>query len=342
MRARATMAAMMVGMGLVACGVGKEPDVALDYGPEDAALSAKDDSATNPASMARLSMGTSLKTTFTATGRWRAFKFAGTAGQKVDIYVDGLRGLDTVAYVYNVSATTGRPYSSPIATNDDTSDTSWTSNANSSFIRGFVPRYSRDYAVVVTTYQQKGKGTASVVVRGTAAPTGVLAFVTSAAGTAVNLDGIPAQQLKTGSAVDALAGATPTGPYTYVAAYRLKPSDLARTLSSTVAAAYSHSLGDMSQYVPASEISVGAVDARLPAATVEEFLVYVMGADLDGPDAASVRPNYAKLVASMIHEGSTNAFTVHYDNGDDMSYDGIVMANTATGDLRIIGVRNDP
>ena len=343
MRTEAAILAVFVGMGLAACGMDKEPEVGLDYGPEAAPLSAKDDSATSPASMARLTLGTSLKTTFTATGRWRAFKFAATAGSKFDIYVDGLAGLDTVAYVYNVSATTGRPFGRSIASNDDTTDTSWTSNASSSFIRGFKPLYSRDYAVVVTTYQQKGRGTASVVVRGAVSTTAVLPFVTSAAGTSVLLAGTPAQHLTTGSAVNALAAATPTGPYTYVAAYRARPADLAHgALASIVAAAFSDSLDSMSQYVPGPEIATGTADAHLAGSTVEDFLRSVMGADLDGVDAAKVRPNYAQLVASMTHEGSTNGFVVHYDNGDDMSYDGLIIANTATGDIRIVGVRNDP
>lgn len=163
-------------LGLVAsCGEVKVLERGPDYGPEgsSADVSAKDDSATSPASMARLSTGVALRTTFTATGRWRAFKFAGTAGAKVDLFVDGLRGLDTVAYVYNVSVTTGRPFGRAITSNDDAADARWTSNPQSSSILGFTPRYSRDYAVVVTTYRQAGRGSATVLVRpGAGAPAG--------------------------------------------------------------------------------------------------------------------------------------------------------------------------
>src|SRR5439155_19696705 len=99
-------------------------------------------------------------------------KFHGSAAKQVGICVDGVAGLDTVAFVYNVSATTRRPYGKPIASNDDTEVAGWTTNDYSSSIPSFVPRYSRDYAVVVTTYRQAGRGTATVVIHDAGATAG--------------------------------------------------------------------------------------------------------------------------------------------------------------------------
>ena len=226
MRKFSKLIAGVVGLGLAACGVGKELDQGLDYGPEDAPLSSKDDSATSPASMARLTLGSVLKTSFTATGRWRALKFTATAGEKLDIFVDGLRGLDTVAYVYNVSATTGRPYSRPIATNDDTESPGWTvgsnttANPQSSSIIGFVPRYSRDYAVVVTTYQQASRGTANVVVRPTQTALGNLSFVGAASGRFQTLAGVRFEGVDLSQAASDVVAATPSDWPTWAAAYR--------------------------------------------------------------------------------------------------------------------------
>src|SRR5205814_2219737 len=107
----------------------------LDYGPEDGSAIAdgKDDSATRPASMARLVPGAPIRTTFTAASHWRAFKFSGSAGQSVDVYVDGLGGLDTVLYLYRISRVTGRPYYRPLAVNDDTGEEGWTVGSNRAF-----------------------------------------------------------------------------------------------------------------------------------------------------------------------------------------------------------------
>src|SRR5439155_22034485 len=110
------------------------------------------------------------------TRRWRAFTFAGQPGLKVDVFVDGLRGLDTVAYLYKVSATTGRPYGRAIVSNDDTRQATWKLRTNarpnpySSSIISFVLREQRTYALLATTYQQAGRGTAEVQVKATVPP----------------------------------------------------------------------------------------------------------------------------------------------------------------------------
>ena len=330
---------------VLSCGEEKLSEPGLDYGPEDAPVAAKDDSATSPASMARLTIGQPIYTTFTATGRWRAFKLTAVAGAKLDVFVDGKSGLDTVAFVYNVSATTGRPYGRPIASNDDTQVAGWSSNTASSSIAAFVPRYSRDYAVVVTTYHQAGRGTAQVVVRGATTSTPAAFFVTSSPGRSVTIDGTHGEALTVSPAANALVGALKEGPAPYAAAYRFAPADLAQALATTAAAqpllgaAFSDSLGTMSEYVKGPEISVASIDAHLGGAAIDSFLHDVIGT-LD--PSLGTRAAFGSIAAAMIRDGATHAFQTHYDNGDDMSYDGIIVANTATGDVRIVGFRNDP
>jgi hypothetical protein len=334
----------------LSCGEGKLPQPDLDYGPEDSQVAAKDDSATNPASMARLTLDRPLRTTFSATSRWRAFKLAAVAGRALDIFVDGLRGLDTVAYVYNISTTTGRPYGRSIARNDDTETDGWTSNASSSSIEGFVPRYSRDYAIVVTTYRQVGRGFAQVLVRGSGAPAIERFFVTSNSGQSVTIADTRGQALEVSPAVNDLLGAASEvnpGPPLFAAAYRFSPADLDRALraggdaQSLMGGAFSDSLGYMSEYVPGPEISLTSVDAHLGGSTVANFLQYTLG-DLDPTTAPSVRDSFGRLAAALTRDGATHAFQTHYDNGDDMNYDGLMAADAATGEVRIVGFRNDP
>jgi hypothetical protein len=156
----------------VACGVAKVPQDGPDYGPETGSLvEAKDDSATSPASITRLSLGRIYRTTFTSTRHWRAFKFPWTRGQRIDVLLDGLSGLDTVVYLYKVSASTGRPYGRPIASNDDSEESDWRLSTNrrpnpySSSILAFELREDRYYAVLATTYDQTGVGSAELLVR---------------------------------------------------------------------------------------------------------------------------------------------------------------------------------
>lgn len=191
----------------VACGTEKVPEAGPDYGPEEGLpLAAKDDSATAPASMKALAFGEIQQTTFTATRRWRAFTFAGKVGQKVALFVDGLRKLDTVAYVYRVSATTGRPYGRALASNDDTTAPAWkllsntAPNPQSSSINSLLLKAEGTYALVATTYQQAGRGSAEVQVRllGTPPAGRCVATLTARPNTGVALDYADLQEGVTG------------------------------------------------------------------------------------------------------------------------------------------------
>jgi eight-cysteine-cluster-containing protein len=157
-------------LAVIGCGEAKLPQPGPEYGNEDGSVAGKDDSARAPASIVPLALEDIKTATFTATRQWRAFVFAGTKGQTVNVYVDGLRGLDTVAYLYKVSRITGRPFGTALASNDDGND-GWTLKSNrapnplSSSVLAFSLPETRSYAVVATTYRQWYLGSAEIAVR---------------------------------------------------------------------------------------------------------------------------------------------------------------------------------
>jgi hypothetical protein len=140
---------------LIGCSEKPAPYVP-DYGPEY--LDGKDDSAHAPASIVDLKE--SATASFTAKSQYRAFRFSGTKGQKVSIFVDGLKDLDTVVYLYRAS---DKPTGKALVWNDDTQDDSWTKNPLSSSVVGFTLPETRNYAIVATTYDgSTGKANVSL------------------------------------------------------------------------------------------------------------------------------------------------------------------------------------
>ncbi len=162
----------VLGLSLAACGAddahqsNKQEQLGVDFGEDG-----KDDSATAPASIEDVAFGDVKTTDFSRTAKYRGFRFTGGAGQKVDMYVDGLRGLDTVLYLYKASATTGKPTGRPIASNDDTRSAGWTLRTNttpnpySSSVNDFALPAAGRYVMLATTYNQAYSGRAEVTVK---------------------------------------------------------------------------------------------------------------------------------------------------------------------------------
>ena len=175
MRARWLKASWFVSLsvasvgGLAACDPSKSEPVGPDYGVEDA-LESKLDSALLPSRREAVRLGDVKTARFTRDAQYTAFVFEGARNQTVDLYVDGLAGLDTIVYLYKVSRTTGRPFGTPLAQNDDTPIGGWTlrtgraPNPLSSSIVAFKLPEARRYALVATTYA-RAVGTAEAVVR---------------------------------------------------------------------------------------------------------------------------------------------------------------------------------
>jgi hypothetical protein len=134
---------------------------APDYGDDG-----KADSLRAPASTVDVALGQVATASFSARSQYRAFRFDGKKGQKVTLYVDGLAGLDTVAYLYKANS---RPTGRALASNDDTTVEGWTVRKNrtpnpySSSIVDFVLPETRKYALVATTYWGES-GKAEIVI----------------------------------------------------------------------------------------------------------------------------------------------------------------------------------
>lgn len=163
----------------LACAEQKAPTLAPDFGAEDAQQGAyKDDSATAPGRTEAIRLGEIKTATLTARTQFVAFVFQGVRDQRVDLLLDGLRGLDTILYLYKVSGLTGRPFGTPLAQNDDTARADWTvrtntrPNALSSNVLNVRLPETRRYALVATTYRNAGLGSAEALDRaaGQAAP----------------------------------------------------------------------------------------------------------------------------------------------------------------------------
>jgi hypothetical protein len=154
----------------------KSTEAAPDLGDEIGSVS-QADSVARPISTESLRWGEVKRASFSQRARYRAFTFDGEAGQLVSLYADGLRGLDTVLYLYRVSNVTGRPFGRAVAANDDTANEFSISgghgpNPYSSSIVDLRLPETRRYALVVTTYGRSGIGDAEIVAK---SPTGVIA-----------------------------------------------------------------------------------------------------------------------------------------------------------------------
>jgi hypothetical protein len=167
MRKLSVLLPMFASLCVGACNPAEKPEpFSPDYGAEDA----KYDSAQAPASIYDLPLNEVGYANFSSRSQYRAFRFNGKKGQKITAYVDGLKDLDTVAWLYRVSATTRKPYGKALAYNDDTRVEGWTVRTNtvpnpySSSIVDFVLPETRAYALVASTYDGS-TGKAEVVIK---------------------------------------------------------------------------------------------------------------------------------------------------------------------------------
>lgn len=169
----------VLGLSLAACGgddahpSDKQEQLGVDFGDEG-----KDDSVASPASIEAVSFGDVKTAEFTRMAKYRGYRFAGRTGQKVDMYVDGLSGLDTVLFLYKASATTGKPTGRPLVSNDDTANPGWilrsntTANRYSSNVNDFALPADGNYVLLATTYNQAYSGRAEVTVKSPGVPAG--------------------------------------------------------------------------------------------------------------------------------------------------------------------------
>jgi hypothetical protein len=336
-------------LGLAACAGGKEPPSIPDYGPE---AGGKDDSATRPSITQNIGYGQLINFALGAGVNFRAFVFPGNKGQIVDAYAQGLNGTDTVLYLYKISRVTNRPFGKPIGYNDDTEQSGWSLekghgdfNEYSSSILGATLPEDRDYALVVTSYQQQG-GSAIVKVqpRGSVLPSTIPSFLgTGAAQPIVFTDDtthatvLSAKQLPVSTELQtALRGAA---VQMGLAAFRADPGDLSAAMAdpSHISLAYPFLYGGT---------QASAYDASWTPVTAQSAgaaLIQAWGGDEDG----SLTPLVTFVLKSMFKESAFRAsdvsvFRIHWDNSDDTNADGIVALKASTGEIRVLSLINPP
>jgi hypothetical protein len=325
----------------VSCG----PNLAKvsDGAPPDLGSEEQDLAANIP--LVSLAEGVPAYTEFTSTNKTVAYKFYGHAGNKVDIFVTDFKTpeLDTKVSLYKVSYLSGRPYGSAVAYNDDTTSTGWTPNPNASSIEGFSLPQSRNYAIVVSTYQH-APGRVTTVWR----MEGVVSnwvWPATGAGTPVTLDTHHATLLPTSSDV---------APFAYGAGHteaerlRFTPSDLRATVtdgSAFALLAYELLYNNRGQDPTATpvEADISEIQAADAVSTLEAA---ANTSGLGQPEQGKVEEGVRAALGGMLADGAfasgARVFKMHWDNGDDMSSEGIVALNLTTGEVRLLVLYNDP
>ena len=166
---RLRQCSILLAASLAACAVlpAKDGDVG---GSDRVAEEVRQGSVRRPDSVVPIAYGQVVTARLTRSAQFRGFTFAGTRGRVIDLYADGLSGLDTVAYLYR-AARDGAPTGPALASNDDTAAPGWVvrsnaaPNALSSNVLAFTLPATGQYTLVVTSYRQRATGAAEVVVK---------------------------------------------------------------------------------------------------------------------------------------------------------------------------------
>jgi hypothetical protein len=334
-------------LALAACSGGKPAPALPDYGPE---AGGKDDSATRPSVSVRIGYDSVVDFNLGDGGvNWRAWVFAGNKGQLVDAFAQGVDGTDTILYLYKVSRITGRPYGKPLAYNDDTADSGWSLrkglgdfNPLSSSIHGAALPEDRDYALVVTTYQQAGgHALVEVVPRGAIYPSTIPPFAGANTPTPVvfaddstHATVLATRQYPVSSTLQVVMRGS--GLTISAAIYRADPSDVAAIFAdgTYVGLAYGMLYGaPQANGYDASWTPINASDAI-------DSLLTAWG---DNSDAT--RQLVTFVLSSMFKDaafkaGDVNVYRIHWDNGDDTNAEGIAAVKTTTGEIRVLAIVN--
>lgn len=328
---------------LAACASKAAPS-APDFGLEDG----KDDSAKYPGTTMHVDYGATVDVNLGNGVNWRAFVFHGNAGQYIDAFAQGMAGADTVLYIYKVSRITGRPYGSPLAVNDDSESGGWSLqkapwNEYSSSIVGLQLPEARDYAMVLTTYQQQG-GRALVQVRSEGAIYGSPpAFRGAASGTQMHfvegttpvLDVVryaPSTQIETSlhDSANLVARA---------AIYVADPADLDHALADA------NLRGDLAYGFLLDDPQTNHYDATMTATTRANAASELEQAA--APDDSGVWALTDYVLGSIFRDSTFRAsdvdvYRLHWDNSDDTNAEGIAAIKTSTGEVRVFSLQNPP
>ena len=330
-------------LAMAACASKAAPS-APDFGLEDG----KDDSAKYPGTSMRIDYGSTVDVNMANGVNWRAFVFHGNAGQYIDAYAQGMDGTDTVLYIYKVSRISGRPYGSPLAVNDDSASGGWALqkapwNEYSSSIIGLKLPEARDYAMVLTTYEQQG-GRALVRVNSAGAVYGSPpAFRGTASGTQMHfvegttavLDVVryaPSQTIQTSLSDSA-------GLVARAAIYVANPTALDHALADP------NLSGDLVYGFLLDDPNTNHYDATMTPTTRANAAAELVQAASPDDGGVTALTNY--VLGSIFRDSAFRAsdvdvYRLHWDNSDDTNAEGIAAIKASTGEVRVFSLQNPP
>jgi hypothetical protein len=336
----ACAAVTLFGCGVNEAKIGEQPQ---DLGEEGSELSAS-------IPLIQLGERQLAAASFDSSHKYIAYEFFGHAGDVVNVFADGEgkanTNLDTTLALYKVSFISGRPYGASIAYNDDTNTKGWSPDQYASSIDSFKLPQDRNYAIVVSTYQH-AHGTAQVQ-WAMERQLGALAFPGSGSGTAVTLLPSTAATLLPMSAElnDAMTHFTYGPGHTEAARLKVAPSALAAiTADRNALGVFAYEVL-YDRHGGASYQTAGTTFGSSSATAVRD-LETTIDISQFGVDSSFIDENIKAVLAAMFADhafatSSVQVWRIHFDNGDDMSSDGILSADPATGEVRMLAVYSDP
>ncbi len=342
--ARVVLAAVCAaGCGVSSAKIGSEP---LDLGDEGSELSAS-------IPLVPLDKDTRGLVTFDSKTKYAAFEFYGNAGDVVSLYADhgtskadSLVQLDTIVSLYKVSYLSGRPYGRAIAYNDDTESSGWTNNPYASSIEGFSLPQSRNYAIVVSTYQHAA-GNASVIWTSTSPAPAKLLWSGTGPATSLDFDSMSASLVPVSQGVQDQVSSVAGQFHLLAARVSAAPADLQAVLADqtrTAQLGYDLLYNIQTKTGASHDVATVAPSSASSALGQLEQAADVSGLGVDGVALDHV---FKVLVPSMFGDGNfatsrARAFKIHWDNADDMSADGVMVCDAQTGEVRVLAFIRDP
>ena len=293
---------------------------------------------------------------FDGTTKWQGLSFHGAAGARVSIYAAARKGdVDTVAYLYKVSKTTGRTFGRALAVDDDTTRSDWTTTPTNSSIDAFTLPEARDYAILVRAFDARQRGLAEVWYLEDVDPAhGVAAFPGVGPRTAIaSFSGVVAEELSISGDVLALQDkATANGWVLVPARVHVEPAALHAIVADP---ARLGTFGyDTMYYAGARPFGSSYAGYHGPAALTEirraDAIATLAKATTDPSDPASGEPMREleqQMIESMLADGSfaterVRIYQAHWDNADDTNAEAVLAIDLSTGEARAITYVNPP
>lgn len=174
-------------------------------------------------------------------------------------------------------------------------------------------------------------------------------FLSGGEGAPVTIAGLTGPALTLDPKLTSMLTATPTGWPLTAAAWRFEPAALQTTLADDtqrnllLQGAFGEWLGDAGNpFAHGTNNPVTPVALADVPQTYYHMLADNIGTDWAPADAALNKKNMLLLGKSLLDGGATDVWKVHYDNQDDTDYTALVAVNRTSGEVRVLGYRDDP